>query len=101
MTCRGSRGGRATMTRDEASLPLAADKPQAASRSPHIHLHDAALPLHRDHALLELLEQRARVRHAVQVELRRRLVVRDDGDCPDAEQTVEERLVELDVLDMP
>src|SRR5439155_26670992 len=68
---------------------------------PHVHLDHPALALDRDDALLEGLEQRARIRQSMQLQQRGGVVVADDFDVADADDAVEQGLVEGDVLDVP
>lgn len=69
--------------------------------SADVHLDDAALAFHRDDALLEGFEEGSGVGDAFEAEVGGGVVVGDDGDGADAEEAVQQRLVELDVIDMP
>src|SRR3954468_24048425 len=64
------------------------------SSRPRVHLDDAALALHCEGGLLDGFEERAGVGQAAEDELGVGVVVREDGDCADAEDAVEEGLVE-------
>src|SRR5665213_294027 len=66
-----------------------------------VHLDYATRALHGDHALLELLKERARVRDASHVQHWHRFIVGDDLNVANAEDAIEEVLMEAKVFHMP